>query len=87
MKRAWDPARLTVNFWEGPPPQPGDTLRTRTGRQYLVRGVRFAAPAIRYHSASTTPTALDVVVLPKDEPATGQVFEWTWSPRTRKATR
>jgi hypothetical protein len=36
MKRAWDPAVLSVLWWRGPEPSVGDVLETSTGRRYLT---------------------------------------------------
>ena len=84
MKRAWDPVVLTVNFWHGPDPDVGDTLRTKTGRQYLIQRFRLSKPDSR---GRTRIRALECVVLPKDEPVPGRVHEWTWSPRTKRGRR
>lgn len=73
MKREWDPVTLNAVFWEGPGPTPGDGLRTRTGRQYLIQQV---IPRAKY-------TALKCVVLPKDADVDEghRFFNWEWNAR------
>mgnify|MGYP006949699578 CR=1 FL=1 len=71
MKREWDRCILTRLWWNGPEPVPGDGLRTKSGRLYLIMDVRGKR--------------LECLVLPKSEPIEGTVFEWTWGARTRKA--
>lgn len=75
MKREWEPTVLTVNFWEGTKPEPGDGLETSTGRRYLIQSVRLRP--------NGQPKALQCVVLPKGEPVPGSVHPWSWSPRRR----
>lgn len=72
MKAEWDRTRLTVKWWHGERPRPGDGLRTRTGRQYLVLAV--------------CEKALDCLVIPRDEKIEGRVFDWEWAPRRRRRT-
>lgn len=69
MKFAWDPVTLTRHWWDGPEPVAGDGLKTARGRRYLILSVRGKQ--------------LKCLVLPKDAPIEGQVFEWQWSKRTR----
>ncbi len=79
MKPPWSRTVLTVNFWTGPEPQSGDGLETSTGRRYLIlRVARKRTGELR---------ALECLVLPKNEPIPGRVFEWAWSPRRRRAGR
>lgn len=71
VKRAFDPVKLTRHWWDGPEPVPGDALRTRTGRTYLIQRV--------------VGRILHCVVLPKsDSSVPGRVFEWIWSSRNRR---
>ena len=65
---------MPVNWWYGPPPQPGDGLQTSTGRKYLILKVRAAGSKMK----------LDCLVLPKSETVPGTMFGWEWSPRRRK---
>jgi hypothetical protein len=72
MKRKGEPVTLTWLWWDGPLPAAGDSLRTRTGRRYLILDVRGRR--------------LDCVVLGPDEVITGGIeFEWTWGKRKRGA--
>jgi len=71
VKQAWQRSKLSVRWWHGAPPVPGDELHTKTGRRYLIVRV--------------LPKALDCLVLPADEPVTaGSVFLWEWAPRSRR---
>ncbi len=64
----WRRARLRVTWWDGPEPEAGDELETRTGRRYLI--VRVLA------------RSLDCLVVPRDAPAAaGRVFRWEWTRR------
>lgn len=76
MKQPWDPTKLTVNFWDGPEPQPGDGLETSTGRRYLILALK------RRRDGSLR--ALECIVLPASESVSGRLFSWSWSPRRRK---
>lgn len=76
MKRTWDPTTLTVHFWTGIDPNPGDGLETSTGRRYLILRVK--------RSSENKIRALECLVLPKGEPIEGRLFSWVWSPRRRK---
>ena len=70
MKGKGENVILRWAFWHGPAAQPGDTLRTRTGRRYLILDVQGRR--------------LDCVVLGPDEVITGGIeFIWTWSKRKR----
>lgn len=77
MKGPWDPARLTVNFWDGPPPREKDECVTSTGRRYLILQVDFRGDP-------PVPRVLHCLVLPKDAPIEGHQYRWTWSSRPRK---
>ena len=79
MKRAWEPAVLSVNFWTGPAPVAGDGLETSTGRRYLIQRVMVKRDG--------SLKALHCVVLPKGEPVPGTLHPWSWSPRTRRSRR
>lgn len=81
MKRAWDRTLLTVKFWDGPEPEPGDGLETSTGRRYLILRLKFG----RAQNGRLGPLrALECLVLPKGEPIKGRIFQWEWSPRRRR---
>lgn len=69
MKAHWDETTLTARWWIGPPPQEGDGLITRTGRKYLILGIRGKR--------------LRCLILPPEETIEGRWFQWTWSPRRR----
>lgn len=71
MKKPGDPCKLTCLWWHGPKPEAGDTLRTKTGRQYQILEIRGRV--------------LQCVVLEKDAVPTGTVHPWTWA--NRNATR
>lgn len=75
MKQPWDPVSLTVQWWHGKHPAPGDGLRTKTGRLYLIQGV------VRKRNGLVG--KLRCLVLPKDESVPGRIFEWEWGPRKR----
>ena len=70
MKRAWDPVTLRVHFWHAESPEPGDELRTATGRRYQI--------------LSYSGKVLKCVVLPSDAPLEGTVFGWTWGKRIKR---
>lgn len=70
MKRPGDPCKLTRLWWHGAEPVPGDGLQTKTGRRYLILDVRGRT--------------LDCLVLNKDEPIAGTVFEWEWGKRIKR---
>jgi hypothetical protein len=58
----------------GDPPEIGDILRMKTGRQYGVTDVRGKR--------------IDCVVLnPEAKPVAGRVLDWRWAKRTRKYGR
>jgi hypothetical protein len=61
--------KLRVLFWKGERPEPGDELRTGTGRRYLILG--------------WTERQIIALVLPKNEPAKGKVFRWEWASRKK----
>lgn len=86
MKRAWERSVLSVLWWDGQPPMPGDAVETSTGRRYLILRLRFGrAPT---GSGKLGPLrALETVVLPKGEPVDGKIHQWRWAPRTRKSRR
>lgn len=69
---------LTINYWDGDHPSPGDVLRTPSGRSYLVRLVEYKRNGdIKRISA--------LVVEPFTDPATGHVlYGLEWSSRKRK---
>jgi len=79
MKRAWERSVLSVLWWDGLAPMPGDAVETSTGRRYLVLRLRFGR--------STRPgklgplRALETLVLPKGEPVEGKIHRWTWARR------
>lgn len=81
MKRAWDATVLTVNYWSGPEPEPGDGLETSTGRRYLILRLKFGRPV---RGKLGRLRALECVVLPPKTPIEGRIFQWTWSSRRRK---
>lgn len=59
---------------DGPPEpsiEPGDFLRTRTGRVYLVEAV--------------CGRQLHCVVMANDVEIRGRVFRWSWTPRRRRS--
>lgn len=68
MKPAWAQVKLRVAF--GDIPEAGTELRMRTGRRYLVVGVRGKT--------------LTCLVLPPDEPVDGPVWDWQWASKKRK---
>ena len=78
MKAACDPTTLTVHYWDGAHPVPGDGLETGTGRRYMIQAVK-----LREKGARTVGT-LECVVLPKDESIPGVLHTWSWSPRLRR---
>ena len=82
MKRAWDPAVLTVLWWSGQDPNVGDVLETSTGRRYLITRFRLSRPV----NGKTKVRAFETVVLPKDEPLDrgAKVHRWEWGKRTRR---
>lgn len=69
MKRIGEPVVLRRIWWNGPEPVSGDTLRTRTGRRYLILEVEGKR--------------LDCVVIAPDHvSAEGSLeFNWTWGQR------
>jgi hypothetical protein len=76
MRQPGDQVRLRRLFWDGPEPVTGDLLVTRSGRRkYVVLEVRGPL--------------LDCVVVGADArpEGTANVFEWTWSRRSRAAER
>lgn len=70
MKQPGDQTKLRVLWWDGEPPNAGDQLVTSTGRRYYIMDVRGSA--------------LVCIVLSKDDPVSGRVFEWTWGRRERR---
>lgn len=87
MKRAWDPAVLTVLFWEGPDPAIGDVLETRTGRRYQITRFRLSRPFKENGRTRTKIKAFETVVLPKDAKIEPQqtVHGWQWGKRLKRA--
>lgn len=81
MKRPWDRTVLSVHFWKGTEPSPGDGLETSTGRRYQILRLKFGRPQ---KGRLGPPRALECVVLPPGTPIEGTLFRWTWSPRKRK---
>lgn len=73
MKRVGDPTTLSRLWWDGPEPEPGDALETKTGRKYLILKVRGKQ--------------LDCMVITKDEKTNGEVFKWEWAKRKSKSQR
>lgn len=73
MKAIGDVVKLRKLFWLKtlPDPRPGDGLRTRTGRLYVIRRVRGRE--------------LECVVAPPDAVVPGLTFDWRWSSRRRRA--
>lgn len=67
MKRIGDPTTLTRLSWFGEEPEPGDVLRTRTGRQYLILEVRGRR--------------LFCCVVGPDHVIEGKLFKWEWARR------
>lgn len=64
---------LTCNWWDAEPPEPGDFLRTRSGRCYVIE--------------SKSGRRLRCRVLEKDAVQFGEpgVWFWEWASRNRKA--
>ena len=62
--------RLTVKWWDGIPPRPGDGLVTKTGRRYLILAISKAA--------------LTCAVVGADHPFKGCVWKWQWASRRRR---
>lgn len=73
MKKVGEPVTLTVHWWNGPLPQTGDALRTRTGRRYLILEVRS--------------NKLDCVVLSSNAQVEGHEFQWTWRKRNAEENK
>lgn len=71
MKRPGEPTTLTLLWWHGEPPVPGDVLKTKTGRRYLIleqKGRRQMC-----------------VVMRPEERSTGLTFDFEWAKRERRA--
>lgn len=85
MKRAWDPAVLTVLWWHGEEPRVGDVLETSTGRRYLIQRCRLSRPFKERGKIRTKIRAFETVVLPKGVPLERgeKVFRWEWGKRQR----
>ena len=88
MKRAWDPAVLTVLWWSGDEPKVGDVLKTSTGRRYWIQRIRYGRDCRTVIGKVVTVRrgvirAFETVVLPKDERVRGRVFDWQWGKRTK----
>lgn len=66
--RLWKRVKLRWLAWDGPLPEPGDVLKTSTGRTYEI-----------IESKGRTLTCR---VVPPDTRIEGRLFEWRWSPRT-----
>jgi hypothetical protein len=75
-------ARVTLRafVWEGPLPEPGDFLRTNTGRCYRIDEQRLA----KRDGVLRGP--LHCTVLPRDAVQFGDpgVSRWTWGRRERQ---
>lgn len=85
MKRAWDPAVLTVLWWKGPDPEVGDVLETSTGRRYLIQRFQLSKPFMENGRIRTKVRAFETVVLPKGELVEGaKVHRWQWANRNTK---
>jgi hypothetical protein len=82
MKRIGDPAKLTVLFWKGPDPMPGDAVKTSTGRRYLIQRLKFGKPRNRNLGPLR---ALECVVIGPADVVPGRTFEWTCGKRQRRA--
>jgi hypothetical protein len=85
MKRAGDRVKLRALFWDGPPPRPGDMLKTATGRLYLIDSTTFEA-----RRSSSSSFGITAVVMPNDGigdaavfPTGTRIFRWTWKTRYR----
>ncbi|QIN68075.1 hypothetical protein SBC1_81220 (plasmid) [Caballeronia sp. SBC1] len=70
MKPAWSRVQLRVSGWSGPGPVGGDEVLTGTGRRYQIVEVKAKAVVC--------------LVLPRDAPVQGQVFNWVWDRRGAK---
>ena len=71
MKAAWDHVTFRVSPTDpgAPAPEPGDEMRTRTGRRYQILKI--------------TPKTVSCLVLPKDAEVQGKVWIWEWNRRRR----
>lgn len=86
MKRAWDPATLTVLWWYGTEPSVGDVLETSTGRRYQIMRMRYGRPK----NGKLGPLrAFETVVLPKGASLGrgAKVYRWEWGKRASSGRR
>ena len=70
--RDWDPVRLRVLWWKAVDHTPGDALRTRSGRRYLILKVhrrRHPYPPEEVGRISS----LSCLVLPEGEKVQGEI--------------
>jgi hypothetical protein len=72
MRSAWDRVKFRVNRTdpEAPLPEPGDEMRTRTGRRYQILKI--------------TPKSVTCLVLPRDAEVQGKVWIWEWNSGGRR---
>lgn len=75
MLAAFAKTTIRIHSWEGERPVAGDFLRTRTGRQYEIKEVRW--PSLR------------VAVLPAGAicPATQSCHPFYWMPRGKRSKK
>lgn len=71
---------MRVDGWDGPMAEPGDFLRTRTGRCYQIEEFRPSRPGSRSLGTLVCVRLDDDAVL-SGEPG---VHDWAWTPRVRR---
>ncbi|RKE35270.1 hypothetical protein B0G76_1331 [Paraburkholderia sp. BL23I1N1] len=71
MKAAWDVVKFRVSRVDpdAPLPEPGDEMRTATGRRYQILKI--------------SPKSVTCLVLPRDAEQQGKVWIWEWNKRRR----
>jgi hypothetical protein len=71
VKAPWDRVTFRLSKTQQDPdlprPEPGDEMRTRTGRRYQILKI--------------TPKSVTCLVLPKDAVVQGKVWRWEWNSR------
>lgn len=72
VKPVGSPVMLRARYWLGEHPKPGDVLKTKKGRTYLITNVSWPRIAC--------------IVVPRTFKHTGRVFWWKWRGRWPKKT-